>query len=210
MLEDNSFKSFYEPPKSNLSGLILKIMKDDYKLDMDKIVFVIFTVINLTDDGKVNNPPNPPYININDLYYNLNISKNIEEIKKNITYLINQTKNYVFYKNNAQMEEIYKSNINSLNTDQIKTLAKDLLRIIGSNNPSTLIGSLESTDILQNVTYDKIICSYSNNKSLNKKLTNFTGFNLDKSEKDAITINSSFKNKYMKYKNKYLQLKNQN
>jgi hypothetical protein len=38
------------------------------------------------------------------------------------------------------------------------------------NNAATLIGSLESTDMLQNITYDKIPCSYSD--ELSKEIDN--------------------------------------
>ena len=45
---------------------------------------------------------------------------------------------------------------------------KPLLDYIKKSNALTLIGSLESTDSIQNITYDKYICSFSED---NKKKT---------------------------------------
>jgi hypothetical protein len=54
-----------------------KLIEDDkYKTTS----IMVFTVINLTDDGIVNNPPNPPYINTNNLKRIYNISKYFEKI----------------------------------------------------------------------------------------------------------------------------------
>jgi len=54
-----------------------KIINDDqYKTTS----IMVFTVINLTDDGIVNNPPNPPYINTNNLKRIYNISNYFKKI----------------------------------------------------------------------------------------------------------------------------------
>ena len=144
--------------------IYFKIYSYFYIINTSKINFVVFTVINLTNDYKINNPPNPPYININDLYYYTYINSNSLKIREEIKNIITKTNQYNFY-----------------------------------------------TDILQNTTYDKIVCSYSNNIELNKKLEKYKDFNLKKINNKTITEhNDSIKHKYLKYKQKYLNIKYKN
>ena len=48
--------------------------KDHFDTQLDiNMNFCIFTVINVTDNNVLENRPNPPYINISNLIYNLDI-----------------------------------------------------------------------------------------------------------------------------------------
>jgi len=155
----------------------------EFGINMETINFVIFTVINLTDNGKVNNPPNPPYINVNNLIYYSQIDINDEELKKALKDILLKTKKYNFYNNNDNLKKVFSSIggfenfenfIDQSNYNNLIEITKELLLIIQSNNPSTLIGSLESTDILQNTIYNKVTCSY--NETLNYNLNLINGF----------------------------------
>ena len=223
-IQDNYLNEFYDTNNTNLSGELLKIMATNFKIDMGKINFVIFTVFNVTDNGKVNNPPNPPYININDLIYYKDILPDLDKLKKALKETIIETKNYSFYEQNTNMETVYnfERNIDTYNITQLKGKVDILLKIIQQNNPSTLIGSLESTEILQNIVYSKLICSY--NENLNSNLDKIKGFKLEQYIDTQFEINdvnksidsndelsskqsNQYKQKYLKYKEKYLELK---
>jgi hypothetical protein len=187
-INDEYFNEFYKSDSnSKLSGVLLKIMSGtedrEFGINMETINFVIFTVINLTDNGKVNNPPNPPYINVNNLIYYSQIEINDEELKKALKDILLKTKKYNFYNNNDNLKKVFSSIggfdnfeifIDQSNYNNLIEITKELLLIIQSNNPSTLIGSLESTDILQNTIYNKVTCSY--NETLNYNLNLIHGF----------------------------------
>jgi ribosomal protein L24 len=157
-IEDELYENFYveQSDETKLGGELLKTMKNTYQINTDKINFVVFTVINTTDNGKVNNPPNPPYININNLIYYSNILKDEVKTKDEIKYILGRLKKYSFYNKNNELNNI---NIDILTSDQYIGVANNIINIIKGNNPSSLIGSIESTEILQNVTYDKVVCS---------------------------------------------------
>ena len=200
-INDEYFEQFYGfDSTSNLSGILLKIMSDKtdprgFGLDMSSINFVIFTVINLTDDGKVNNGPNPPFININELIYNRNIEYNQAKLKTNIINTLAETKQYQFYINNTTMKELYtrEQYLSGYDDNDTKNYAKDLIKLIDANNPSTLIGSLASTDILLNTVYNKLVCS--TNDKLDNILTKYKNKKLDSyitSKYDIKQIESDF------------------
>ena len=78
-LYDDNFEPFYNiisktKSQRQLSNIIKK------NCDVMNLNYIIFNVINLTYNEKVNNPPNPPYINVNDLYYSIYYMN--KEIKK--------------------------------------------------------------------------------------------------------------------------------
>ena len=184
-INDEYFNEFYNfDSSSELSGILLKIMSgtnDDreFGLDMSTINFVIFTVINLTDTGKVNNPPNPPFININNLIYYSKIMYDYEKLKEKITNLIEETKQYQFYLNSNIMKELFKQEqfLDEYNKDEMISYANSIIEMVQANNPSTLIGSLVSTDILLNTVYNKLVCS--TNSDLEFLLTKFKNEKLD-------------------------------
>lgn len=149
----------------------------------------------------------------------------LKNLKKSIIDILLKTKKYNFYNNNDNLKNLFKkiegeqfeNYIINSNYDKLIEITKELLLIIQSNNPSTLIGSLESTDILQNTVYNKLTCSY--NKNLNSNLNKINGFeqnewiNKNKTIEqvneilDDDTKQLKYSNKYLKYKQKYLELK---
>jgi hypothetical protein len=145
-----------------------------FGLDFSKITFAIYTVINTTDNGKVNNPPNPPYINLNDLIHTLNVKSKFHanyrvNLEKSLISIFLELSKFKFYagNNDINKEKLLIINENFTSKDPTVELlvsaAKKIIDIISSNNASTLIGSIESTDILQNTTFTKYPCAYNKN-----------------------------------------------
>jgi hypothetical protein len=165
-VEENYFDMFYDDSSYSVSGKILDIMQNEYKIDVSKMNYVIFTVINTTKKDFVNNPPNPPYININNLYYERYISNNPEKLKLELNNIISKASQYEIYKNDENIK-----NGSGDDDENNRGLAERIIKLITTNNASTLIGSLESTDVIQSLTYDKVVCSY--NKELDKILTRY-------------------------------------
>jgi hypothetical protein len=181
------FKYFYDYQKSDhtkLSGILLNIMqtKPDqtqilgFGLDMSKINFIVFTVLNTTDNTKVNNPPNPPYININPLIYLTSLYFNSDQREKLIIELMSillELEKYTFYQNNIKINDVRNDTIKIINekyqikenigTKQLITYSEAIIKEIETNNAATLIGSIEGTDKIQNTAYDKVSCSYNEN-----------------------------------------------
>ncbi|ATZ80223.1 putative kinesin motor protein [Bodo saltans virus] len=122
-------------------------------MDLKKTNFMFITVINITDNTNI--PPNPPYINITNLQYNmlkydrcekLNIlmggeDDKIREIAKKI---INKIKNYSYYKDQDIVKNL--SSITSLSLNNIK----QLIELISVTNPLSLVGTLETSTIIKN------------------------------------------------------------
>jgi hypothetical protein len=186
-LEDEYFDRFISSSTSKrpISGKIMKIIQGDFKLDIDNMYIGVFTVINVTDttDKKpTNNPPNPPYINLSKLIYNIPYSLGgmssddnkavcVDVYKK----LLEKTKEYSFYSNNAAFQKLYnaQNNINIKKDFKIEVYEphiKEFIALVQQNNPSSLIGSIESTDILRSFTFDKIVSYFDND--LNKAIYN--------------------------------------
>jgi hypothetical protein len=168
-LNDEYFDFFLKEEKNNDTGILVELMSnpeshptiEGFGIDLNKINFGVFTVINLTNKLAapfVNNPPNPPYINLNDVVTHTLISPNETKMTKSGKELLNKLNKYTFY-----------SSIT--NTDPLSVLSrqpnlddmKKVINLIKSNNAATLIGSLEGTEILQNTAYTKLICSYNKN-----------------------------------------------
>ena len=246
-LEDDYFENFIEKSASNkngkqpIVGQIMLLIKNQFKVDIDAMHIGLFTVINLTDDGTINNPPNPPYINISSLIYHLPTTKggmsrhpDISTIVSLFMKMINETGNYEFYKSNDMYNEIKDKAIAQLtqyisstqpvvtqpvvkvmsakargkvvppqatkpaeiiatkpaeiivtlpaNQDFIngvyEPFIKNFVELIQQNNPSSLMGSLESTDILRSFTFNKIIGYY--NMGINAAVFNkYKSFGLE-------------------------------
>ena len=207
--EDDIISSFYKNSvsgKETVNGAIIKTM-EGFGVDLEKIVFAIFTVINLTDNGKVNNPPNPPYINLNNLIYNLEINFNLDKLKEEINEIHNLVQTYDFYKSNSTMIGLVNEKTSIIDTNDISSIkshANRIIDLIKANNAATLIGSLESTDVLQNITYDKLVCSH--NEKLSHLLRKFKGMELQQviNFNNIDNLNTSISNKYLKrYKINY-------
>jgi len=165
---ENEFSNYY--PKEKLTPqleILFKVMKTPenadiipgikgYGLDMGKSSIVIFTVINITSNpnAPTNNPPNPPFININKLklIHKIISSKYLEDDKNNLkekidsyrTLFLDKLKTYPFY-------EIFLKDTSSLFSKTLNTSteflqAKNLLAVINfidSNNATTLIGTVD-------------------------------------------------------------------
>ena len=78
-----------------------------------------------------------------------------------------------------------------------KSTGVALIELIETANPSTLIGSLESTLIIQNITFDELTCTRDERRESLLKKFNPIGIQ----QYQAAT---SFRNKYLKYKKKYM------
>jgi hypothetical protein len=178
---ENEYEKFYynqeknkDNPKNNLE-MLFNIMKtpsnneivgkkgsDIYKfgingfgLNMEKSTLVIFTVINVTPNpyAPTNNPPIPPFININKLkliHKIVNIEKintvqnKLIKLKENInkiceTYL-EKLKTYKFYES-LEVEQILDAN--KIFNDKGKLLKEKIIDLIDSNNATTLIGTVD-------------------------------------------------------------------
>jgi hypothetical protein len=170
-LNDNYFDFFLKSePKDNRGnplelGILAKIMSNPtdhsvikgFGIDLKKINFGVFTVINLTNKlaaPYVNNPPNPPYINLNDIVMSM-MNNNIG-IKDSCSKLKEKLNKYTFYKSIINAKPL--SNLNKDSPDNDELL--EVINLIKSNNAATLIGSLEGTEVLQNTAYTKLVCSY--------------------------------------------------
>ena len=168
-------------------GAIFKIISNDVK-DLSKLNFGIFTVINLSDttnDVMTNNPPTPPYVNLSRLIYQIpvqfggmsffkdNKSGNQREDKnqkqtiiKTLDEILSDTlAKYEFYKSNPDLLQL-KASIPAVEVDkddykQIhQKFIQPFIKIINSNNPSSLIGSLQGTQELVRPASGMIIPSF--------------------------------------------------
>ncbi len=64
---------------------------------------------------------------------------------------------------------------------------KEFISLIQQNNPSSLIGSIESTDILRSFTFDKIVSYFDND--LNKTVFNkYKSFGLEYYNQDLVQL----------------------
>jgi hypothetical protein len=212
-----SYQDFYNLDKIKEPEFNIMMKLKEKGLNLSSANFIILTVINLTGDT-VNNPPNPPYININSLLH-AKIKNDPDNMKIELHKLINKIikKKYNFYKDfkiydgnkYITLDDII-TNKEYNNEISINDLAIKFIDFITRTNAITLIGTLESTDQIQNYTYDKNICIVNSDEEKIFKL-----YNQDKKDKSAPYIPLSTNidplaqayNKYLKYKNKYLRLK---
>jgi hypothetical protein len=181
IMEPTSSKAGVDGENYRGFGLDPRIINPNYSKNKDlEIVnyehkttsIIVFTVINLTDNGIVNNPPNPPYINTNNLkrIYNissyfteLNNRKIIKAIDDNIksqlqnldtkfmnykTKFIKRAIKYDFYMKDKTIQDINK-NITTTNFGKIfnerlidQTDTLKVIDFIDSNNKTTLIGTI--------------------------------------------------------------------
>ena len=176
--EYNKYYSYNENTSEQKKEMLFKIMTTNgqisningFGLDISKSTLVIFTVINITPNPKipVNNPPTPPFININtikliykiltsNIYKTIETNKNddvksaiIERITKYIDKFIIYLKKYSFYidiPRNLDISSIFHKEsplhiFNNLN-DNDKATFKNFNEWIDSNNATTLIGTVD-------------------------------------------------------------------
>ena len=124
----------------------------------------------LDNTGKKNNPPNPPYVNVDSLKYISRIYNEDNKIKQEI---INEffsfLKTYPFYDELLRSEDANIKNMKSIHDPDFysnKNFEKDiiprlnlLIEFIERNNSSTLIGTYENTDMLQTISFNDVGCS---------------------------------------------------
>ena len=163
ILNHDTIDTFYNNNNNNnLSSIILETIKNFIPATKQELnlKFVILTVINTTFNDIINNPPNPPYINVNNLYYYNKINYNKNNLLDELKNLKNKLNNYNFYKNYVISDD-FKFDTNYKDNDLIMKVEK-IHKYIYNNNSVSLVGSLETTDSLQSITYNNIACSYNN------------------------------------------------
>jgi hypothetical protein len=180
----NTSEAIYKP-----TGIIMKTIGEKFGVDLNNLNFVVLNIINVSDSWgaeskkpkKVtNNPPTPPYINLTNLIYNLPISHgamqtefNSLKIKKEYYELRNRLEQFNFYKNSVIFtNDIMKFKMkDEEDRENILSAVKKLLDLVRGNNPSTLIGSMETLEMLQSNI--KFLCS--NNKEVKYDEVTFQG-----------------------------------
>ena len=212
-IEDEYYDNFVSSSTvaKPINGMIMKIIGGDEKkgglgLNIDNMYMAVFTVINITDSDEklINNPPNPPYINISKLIYNLPLEQrgmsakvDVEKILETYKILLDKTGNFSFYQKNPDYLALSKNYTNLKGADYVtiyEANVKKYIDLIQGNNPSTLIGSLEGTEMIKNTTFDKMIAYF--DEDLNKSI-----FEKYKSPVDDIGL------EYYNYDSSKLQLK---
>jgi hypothetical protein len=192
-LDSEYFSIFYDATDAEYQpiGQIVKLF-ERLKIDVKKLIFVLFTVINL--NAEANNPPPVPYFNVSPLIYylqsknSIKISEEFEKLKAKI----------ISYKN----EPKYVNFISSLETNFND--AETLANAVKKTNAATLIGSLESTVMLQSLTFSQFSC----NKMPETEKPEIIDFLQDKGFPIDLTTEQKYFKKYLKYKQKYQSLKN--
>ena len=88
----------------------------------------------------------------------------------------------------------------------INRIVNQLIDIIRKNNAPTLIGTLEASDKISKIVYDKTVCSY--NKEIEDDLQKFQDFPLDMTFRDKpISEINTLLSSNISIKQKYLELK---
>ena len=159
------YETFYidtnieEPDET--SSIILNTIQGK-NVNLQELNFVVFTVLNITDDDKTNNPPNPPFININDIIYIRNIVEEKDHAKITTEYdkVREKLKGYKYY----YKEGKYISKIVQID-DKTSVISKAdaLIKFISNVNQTTLIGTLESSDKLKHYIFDDVPCLITEN-----------------------------------------------
>ena len=169
-------ESVFEAPKKSENESVSMIIKQIKKLaGMDEktkvpLQFLVFTVINTSFNPTTNNPPNPPFVNISlakDYYESGNMKELAKEVSKIIKEALNPPEKDgeddptpFFYANNQELKEIPYAKINEKNAERY---FKQIVDIFDKNNSATLIGTLETTEIVQKLNM-KYLCTSSEKK----------------------------------------------
>jgi hypothetical protein len=193
-LDGNNFSIFYDAKSGAIapSGIILRIIQE-MGVKLDELITVVFTVVNLNFNRGYNNPPSIPYININQLiYYKMsNTDETLKEVEDEINRIKELSKTFNFYKakdGNSTLKDLSLS---------------ELVSTISNSNKSTLLGSLETTMMLQSLTFDQFTCvKIDKMEGKTTDILQKMGFYID------LTAEQKYFKKYLKYKQKYQLLKN--
>jgi hypothetical protein len=158
------YDTFYDIPETdteNNSSIILRTIHDK-KVDLLNLDFVVFTIINVSNT--TNNPPDPPFVNINDLIKHTHIIKNVneDEIERAFNIVVEKLQKYNFYypkSGTTYIDQIQKIIDKNTQIDR----AKALIEFINNVNQTTLIGTLESSDKLKHYIFNDIPCLITEN-----------------------------------------------
>lgn len=198
-----------------MNGDIMKVIQNIIgPTELKNLNFIIFTIIKTDILKDYNNPPNPPYVNTNELYYNTHINSDSKKLQDAITSIVGKASTNGFYQkseNAIKLEAPLPSEF-----DKLQKIAINILERIDTNNDATLIGSLISTEKLNNLIFDKMICSYNSNFNDILNLFNPQYFpvtatptidvwNNETNVERVNKYNEMITHKYMKYKSKYLK-----
>jgi hypothetical protein len=154
------YDTFYDIPKTdteNSSSIILRTIRSK-KVDLLNLDFVVFTIINVSDT--TNNPPDPPFVNINDLIKHTHIIKNDSEMEKAFNIVVEKLQKYNFY-----YPKSGKTYIDQIKKIMAKPEGREdaLIEFINNVNQTTLIGTLESSDKLKHYIFNDIPCLITEN-----------------------------------------------
>ncbi len=180
-IESDNYNSFYEDAGIfRTDGQIMEVLSS-FGMNVTALTFVIFTVINISKN--VNNPPNTPYINTNEVKYYFYVYNDPDkEIKLRTSLLklsINLTDqdyyviNYKGPSDKNAIKELMRTtttdNINNINIsfDNVKFVIDEIDKI----NAVTLLGSLEASQKVSSLQDNSFVCSYQ--KDLQKILNEY-------------------------------------
>jgi hypothetical protein len=192
----------------------VKYILSDTDISSDEIYEVEQLKIKINIGGSINEIINNTIQAIKELNFLSKEIYNNETIKKLINNIYT-IKSKIFIKLNKY--NYYKQlNINIDNLDIFS-----LFSLIDNNNASTLIGSLEATDNIQTIVYNKSFSTCVFNKDIYNEFeeikqlkavkinTGITKLYNKKIDNEDEYKEELFLKKYMKYKSKYLLLKNE-
>ena len=158
-----------------------------FGLEIENSTLVIFTVINLTPNptAPTNNPPTPPFININKLkliYKMITINNQVEgfirgnkSLQKKIiaysNYFNNKLLKYPFYESFKDTYTPILTNLDAILFENGKNLKEKIIDFIDSNNATTLIGTVEFEKFtkIRDPTQPYLICD-DKEENLNKQI----------------------------------------
>jgi len=181
-LDYQSYDSFYNINSQTEKGFLFTIL-EQMKIDTNKLEFYVFTLINLNQN--VDNPPTPPYINLNNfISYTKNPEDNIKINKKISDTIIASRSENIDVDIQTIRQLSYEETINNLLAilkpykfyresrlynffDKRKEVytklvvgLREFINEIYNNNLLTLIGSLQSTNDFQNISPFDNTCSF--------------------------------------------------
>ena len=190
--------SFFKAPAQNNYKLPLKELENNDSADLqknyDKRVAYPYRNNNF-NVGYGNNPPNPPYVNINFMKYFCNINKDITNLLTSFDKFKKYVSTYEFYNEYFGNDDYYKT----LFPDEIKEgIAEEELRkriklrmdFVESYNAATLLGTLETTDTLQSIMYKDVGCSMVKNDNYKEILELYN----EKTSKNVTECKEALKN----------------
>jgi hypothetical protein len=157
------YDKFYDKPKTDTnSSKILQTIREQ-GVDLQNLDFIIFTIINISDT--TNNPPDPPFININDLIKHTHIIKDDKEMENAYIKVLDKLRNYKFYyPEPTSTDPYYIDQITDITKKPSTKLKADaLIEFINNVNQTTLIGTLESSDKLKHYIFNDMPCLITEN-----------------------------------------------